>query len=752
MAQKELWKLYPKIEGDSNFGFGKISFIPTDTEPASPQEGQMYYDDSENKIKVYTGSAWEALDSDGGGAGTGLDGAYDINSSITVDGATLTLTGSNADVLTVVQTVNNDGIYVSKTGSGAGAGINISNAGTGADIYGTSGTWQISKAGAITATDLTLTTSTVSVTGDATDGVIMAIEADTLTTGTALEIDADGGAGVTAFDIQNASSSVFKVGGTGIVTLAGVASGTTTFAITAGDIEMTAGDINITAGDIALTSGLYSQTTDGSADGFALTDLAGQNNDLMYLNGTDCAGSGSILKIDQGAAARTGHAIDINMGLTAVAMSAIDISCTGGTRTVPIVNIDSDGTASDFISFKTDGVFTGNMINMQAATGASTGNFIFINNDTGTSMEAINIDDEANVEDVILISAAGATGAGNALINLVATGTPNATANALLVNWTGITATNTPYAVKIDTSSKDAGGLYIDTDAATDDGVVINGGGAIADNKALLDIVADGEPAAAGSNLLRVDGSGMTATNKPVLVEIDGHGKTVRGLEIDCDIVDNHVALINGGGALTDGKAVLAVTNDGNLATGGNLVNITMGGTPHAAACALEIVASKDAKALDITTSAATNSAVKITGVGAIANDMALLHVSHGTGAIVAGGSLVRIEGNANAGGATAYGMTINCDGTNLEALWVEAGTVLVAETLQATGGLSTKVGTTADLTATPTDAEFSTAFGVANKTRGGFMGVVVDSSDGKTYFVVSDGTNWQYTALTKAT
>ncbi len=680
MAQKSLSKLHPKIEGDANFGFDRITFIPTDTEPTSLVEGTFYYDDSENTLKLYNGSAWVAM-SAAAAAGTGLDNAYDVNPSITVDGSTITLTGSNADVLTIVQTANNDGLYVNKTGTGSGACINTLNVGTGADIYTTGGYFQVSKAGAITATDLTLTSSTVSITGDATDGVIMAIEADTLTTGTGIEIDADGGADVKALDIQNASTSVFLVGGTGIVTMAGVASGTTTFAITAGDIEMTAGDINITAGDIALTSGLYSQTTDGSADGFALTDVSGQNYDLMYLNGTDNAGSGSILKIDQGAAARTGHALDINMGTTAVAMSAIDISCTGGTRTKPIIAIDSDGTAEDFIYCHTDVAFGGNMIQLDVATGAATGNFIFIDNDSGTSMEAINIDDEANVEDIILINAAANTGAGNALINLVAAGTPNATANAILVNWTGITATNTPYAVKIDASGVDAGALIIDTDAVTDDGV-----------------------------------------------------------------------LINGGGAITNGNAVLALTNDGNLATGGNLLNVTVGGTPHAAAAAVEIVASKDCKALDIATSAATNSAVKITGVGAVANDMALLHVSHGTGAIAAGGSLVRIEGNANAGGATAYGMTINCDGTNLEALWVEAGTVLVAEQLTATGGVVTKLGTAADLTnTTPTDAEFSTAFGVANKTKGGFIGVVEDSGSGVAYLVFSDGTTWHFCTGTAA-
>jgi hypothetical protein len=895
MAQKSLELAgHPNIEGGAKYGLRYLSFIKSDTAFATSAglsgtavEGQLRYDSSEHNFKFWNGTADTAVAS-AAAAGTGLDNAYDINPGITVDGTSLTLTGSNADVLTVVQTANNDGIYISKTGTGSGAALNILNVGTGADIYTTGGYFQVSKAGAITGLDLTLTSSTVSITGDATSGVIVAIEADTLTTGTGLEIDADGGANVKALDIQNGSTSVFLVGGTGIVTLAGVASGTSTMVFTAGDLELTAGDINITAGDIALTTGLYSQVTDGSADGFTLTDLDGQNYDLMYLNGTDQTGSGSILKIDQGASTRTGHMVDLNMGTTAVAMSAIDITCTGGTRTVPIISIDSDGTAEDMIYCHTDVAFSGNMIQLDVATGAATGNFIFIDNATGTSMEAINIDDEANVEDIILISATANTGAGNALINLVADGTPNATANALLINWTGITATNTPYAQKIDCSAVDAGALSIDSDATTDDCVLINGGGAItngnavlaitndgnlatggnlfsidvggtphaaaiafelqsakncqamfvntaaatdsaieitgtgavADNKALLELNWTSTPAAAGSNMLRVDGSGGTNTAKPVLVEIYdnsvavglsvstasiedmvtfigtgatgaakavvditstalmnatsnllrldltgadttsvptalevvGTGETARGIYVDTDGTTVGAAAFHSGGALTNGVGVVNITNDGNLATGGNLLNVTVGGTPHTAAAAVEIVSAKDCYALDITTSAATNSAVQITGVGAIANDKALLSVVHGTGAIVAGGSIVRIAGDANAGGATAYGLTINCNATNLEALWVEAGTVLVAETLVATGGLSTKLGTTADLTATtPTDAEFSTAFGVANKTRGAFFGFVEDSSDGKLYLVASDGTTWHFAAMTAA-
>jgi hypothetical protein len=827
-------KIYPFIEGfDGKYGFGQIVFVATDTEPSNPVHGTMYYDDSEEKYKYYNGSSWVAIAA-AGAATTGLDGAYDLNNTITVDGNAVTLAANGSIGMTITQATNYAGLYVNNT-AGTGNAIDIQNAGTGYDIQGSDDSWSIDKTGALVVTaisgfgdltceDITATASSVSITTDATTGVAMAIEADTITTGTALEIDTDAGAGCTILDLQNASTSVLTVGGTGIVTIAGSAEGTSYLVITDGDITLTDGDLNITEGNVAITG-------DANADVVGIVGAATGNYDVMSLDGSTSAGSGSILKIAQGAGARTGHAIDVNMGATGVAMSALDVSCTGGTRTVPIININSDGTASDFIHCETSGVFTGNMINLVQDTGAGSGNFIFINNDTGTSMEAINIDDEANVEDIVLITATGNTGAANALINLVANGTPNATANALLVNYSGITATNTPYAVKIDASGVDAGALTIDTDAATDSGVVIHGGGATANNTAVLEINWDGTPANAGSNLVRIDGSGGTNTAKPVLVEIYddsvavglsvstasiedmvtfigtgatgaaksvvditstalinatgnllrldltgadttnvptalqivGNGETARGLYIDTDGTTVGAAAFHSGGALTNGVGVVNITNDGNLATGGNLLNITVGGTPHAAAIAAEIVAAKDCQALVVTSSAATDSAVEITGAGAMSDDKAILEIGN-TGTMVAGSSMVRIASATAAAGATVYGLEIACNATNLEGLNVSAGTSLFAEAvtmsstlavtgqITATAGVQGILGTAANLTdTTPTDAEFSTAFGVGNKTKGGFTGIVEDSDSGVAYLVASDGTTWHFVTLTAA-
>jgi len=904
VAQRSLKHQIPNVQGSSRYGFDYLSFIKSDTAfkatgglSGAAVEGQLRYDESEHNFKYWNGSADTAV-AVASASGAGLDGAYDLYSTINVDGTTVTLAGSNADVLTVTQSADDDNIIVTKTGEGAGNLIKLANSGTGDDIQGTGDTWAVTAAGAatftsldgvgdITVEDITATSSSVSITTDATSGVAVALEMDTLTTGTALEIDSNTGANCKLLDLQNAGTSCFIVSGSGVVTIAGSAKNTDAIVITDGDITLTDGDLD-------LSSGQFSLVSDQAGAGMTITDATSGNYDLLYLNGTTNDGSGNILSIDQGAATRTGNMVQLDMGTTAVAMSAIDITCTGGTRTAPIISMDSDGTASDFIYCHTDVAFSGNMIDLEVKTGAATGNCIFINNDSGTSMEAINIDDEANIEDVILISATGDTGAGNALINLVADGTPNATANALLINWTGITDTGTPYAQKIDCSGVDAGALIVDSDAVTDHIVSINCGGALADDKAVLNLSIDGKPASGMANYLRIDASGADSTNVPTAIEVVGSGETMQGLYIDTDGTNKHQNHFHGGGALTDGLGVVGISSDGALAaggnvlnvtytgtpaatsvaavevlcakdcmaldiassavgvncarivgsgaltdglavlslssaaalaaggnilnltytgtpadetvsvleiaaakncmaldiassavdsncvriigsgaltdglavlsvssaaalaTGGNLLNLTYTGTPAAAAVSVvDIVCAKDCKVMDITTSAASVSALKVTGIGAINDNLALLELSHSTGTIASGGSLLRLEGTT-AATATAYGMTINCTGANLEGLWVEHGDVLIAENLEVTGtsvftgqidahaaGIRTELGTTADLSATPTDAELSTAFGVENKTLGGFIGVVEDSGDGKVWIAVSDGTTW---------
>ena len=56
--------LIPEISGIKivNYTSKNFNFIPT-TPQANPKEGDTYYDEQDNKLKVYTGSAFETVTS-----------------------------------------------------------------------------------------------------------------------------------------------------------------------------------------------------------------------------------------------------------------------------------------------------------------------------------------------------------------------------------------------------------------------------------------------------------------------------------------------------------------------------------------------------------------------------------------------------------------------------------------------------------------------------------------------------------------
>lgn len=126
------------------------SYTATDTEPGTTA-GMLYYDLSENKFKYYNGSSWVAIES--GSTGNSLDGAYDVGSSITADGGSVTITASNAAdnaAIALVQEDTGSTVGATITSAGTGALLSFDSNGTGADILGSDSTWNVSKAGLAT--------------------------------------------------------------------------------------------------------------------------------------------------------------------------------------------------------------------------------------------------------------------------------------------------------------------------------------------------------------------------------------------------------------------------------------------------------------------------------------------------------------------------------------------------------------------------------------------------------------------------
>ena len=384
---------------DGTDGIGYLSFTATNDEPGTTA-GMIYYDLSENKFKYYNSASWVAIES--GSAGNSLDGAYDVGGSITVDsgtGVTLT-TAAASDSEALVLTHGETGAYPALTVTNAGTdpAIEITTTGTGADITGTSATWSVSKAGAITCVGVD-TTSTITLAndetilndtnneiqfGNGTEDISFGYgTADTLTlttdTGVATinfgDLDAftgvasiigDAGADF-ALATTNTGTYNFTIAQSGTgdnelrLTSAGTAANAIALTASTGGITATAVDDLILSVASTTTGDDLTITQTGAQDASILVTAAGTGADAIALSSTaggttiTSAGASKDIKIDATAgsvyidggeaavdaividASNAAGGLDIDGGT-----GGFDIDCTGGT-----VAIDNDGAGKD---------------------------------------------------------------------------------------------------------------------------------------------------------------------------------------------------------------------------------------------------------------------------------------------------------------------------------------------------------------------------------------------------------------------
>jgi len=140
------------------------------------------------------------------------------------------------------------------------------------------------------------------------------------------------------------------------------------------------------------------------------------------------------------------------------------------------------------------------------------------------------------------------------------------------------------------------------------------------------------------------------------------------------------VLIDNSSGNIANGSGMLKLDMGGDGAAGSSMIRLEPTGTPAEASYGIQFVgATKTMQAMNIDCDAATNPAVLINGGGNQADNNAVLKVT-ADGTLANGAAIVNITGSTAAGGATAYGLIINCNAVNLEGLSVEAGLVKFAE------------------------------------------------------------------------
>lgn len=354
---------------------------------------------------------------------------------------------------------NNNVVTVTNTGAGSGHCIQITNAGTGKDIRGDSGTWDISKAGDMTA-------NTVVFAGDAGSNSITLTAGDGVFSDGSLAItDADNAATFSVTNNTATTASVIVLAGSGTfsgsttssfmtITPSGLTSGTGVYIPVA---AMTTGKaVHVVAN--AITSGIAVHIASSAAG----TQLTGAGRLLLVEHSGAATGSGILAEVSSAAADETDvFKITASAGLTGGALVVSASSLATGTA-IEAADLDS----------LTSGIGLHIASAATAITGA--GRLAYINHTgtTGTSATLVEFATAAADETVLLKLTASA-----AITGVVADMSVAALQTGKVIDISDLDAITTGKAIHIDaTGVTQTSGILVHLDSA---GTAITGAGRI---------------------------------------------------------------------------------------------------------------------------------------------------------------------------------------------------------------------------------------------------------------------------------
>ncbi len=176
-------------------GNGVLRFVTPDVVPTTTTGELLLYVNSSSQLVYDNGSSTTVIGAGGGGGTPTWETIFVADNTFTITpDVTFTIAGNRSTATDVLTLTNAAG--------GSGSVLQITNAGSGNDVDGTSNTWSVSKAGA--ATFLTLTLSGTTITSTAAD-VAWALEDNDAT---ALSIGAAGETDMMVFDTRTGEETV----------------------------------------------------------------------------------------------------------------------------------------------------------------------------------------------------------------------------------------------------------------------------------------------------------------------------------------------------------------------------------------------------------------------------------------------------------------------------------------------------------------------------------------------------------------
>ena len=481
------------------------------------------------------------------GAVTVDDGALTLTSgALTMTSGNFTMSSGNADItgtlavsstMTLGSTLTSQGAVILDVD--AAEAFLVRENGDAADVF-TIDTTQ--DAGDTTAKIESKTTTGIAlhVDSDTTTGSAVLIDGDAITTGDALLISvASGtmgatGSAISVIDSSNSDREVFAVRDDGSVYMYGTAEGTTATQTVKGDMVISDGDLTVSGGEVALTS-------DANAAGLVMVNnTLTTANSMVDISSTSIT-SGALMRLGANCATHSGEVLELislsPAAGTATGMSVAMNSVTTGAATGISVVMSKATTTAKGISVTMDAITAGDMLYLDAGTSSLNGGYYINCNDDNVSdftvgnygattilgqaagtaaltvslgdleitdsdasqISSVNgtstlltLDNEGGViasdSAVLSIDAGGAVASGGNLLRIAPTGTPNA--GAIGIEFVG--------------NGKALTALHIDADPTTTSMAYLTSGGALAADKATLEVVSVPASNDADSQVVRI--------------------------------------------------------------------------------------------------------------------------------------------------------------------------------------------------------------------------------------------------------
>lgn len=719
------------------------------TAPAAPSTNtlRLYVADDGGTSKLYAkDSAAAVTDFMASAAGNTLDESYDqggagAGRAITVDSGVVALTNNAANnngVFTLEKTPvgaqSGDVLTITMGAQASGAALVLANSGSGNDITGSGSTWTITKGGVITGTQFALGTGDFAVSADgvitltpdlgpaaciliqpgaaATTGLDVshadltnAISVgDNVILGGAASInftnfDVTGAGNLTAVDgtftgnvtvtgtfLQDAlaaatAATTLTVDGSGAggVTIGGVSTGTITLGGAATLVNLPANT------DLVLAGGDLTVTDTANADCVTFTNNTLTTNDLLTLSAAGTRTSNNVIAITDGATTASTIGIVANTqtsgngilyGNTGAGLTgaAIRLNVTDGAGFTGYYLQCYDGAADDFSIKRYGAVVIGGNASTDMIT-ITAGDLQLTAGDIDVDLGIITVDNTADEGNRIARNNATGTAPVFEIEQTHATGgiallvdTKNTTAAEYAIDITSSGATQIHFTAN---GAAGDGMLYDATDAWTGQAFKIDAGPWLgtAGEGAALDFRSDGAATAEAGHAIyiKMQGTGADAAaidGKGLYIE-DEAAATAGSYLVRLDTLANTALHISNAGTAADGIKIDVVdsyTGQGFVADLGPWL-----GTSGEGFISL----------------ASDNAATVPAG-----QFIRCRQLGTGQHAAAIGGTILYMEDDAAAPAAgTSYVMKI--DATNIEAIHVDTGKVLVDETVTATGGVS---------------------------------------------------------------